>query len=355
MKWGKRALALFCVLAAAVSVTACGKPAVNRDPKGKAYFSYFDTVSYVYSYAEDSAEEFDARSAEVSAILYRYHQLFDIYHEYSGINNLCTINRLAGGEPVAVEQELIDFLLYARELYDRTGGEMNILLGAVLTVWHDCRTEASENPSAARLPTEAQLLEAAKHTDISLLEIDTQNSTVRLTDPEASIDVGALGKGYATQKAAERLEQLQASGYVLNIGGNICIIGRKPSGESWTTGVRDPRNPDGPFAATLTLADTSCVTSGNYERYYTVDGKRYHHLIDKDTLWPADYVASLTVITKDSGLADALSTALFCMPYEEGLALAESFGDVEVLWVFSDGTLKHTPGLADALIKETTA
>ena len=102
MNMGKKTLALFCALALTVSMTACGKPEVKRDPQGMAYFSYFDTVSYVYSYAEDSAEEFEARSAEVSAVLYRYHQLFDIYHEYSGINNLCTVNRLAGGEPVTV-------------------------------------------------------------------------------------------------------------------------------------------------------------------------------------------------------------------------------------------------------------
>ena len=345
MNMGKKALALCCVLAAAVLVTACAKPEAKRDPQGMAYFSYFDTVSYVYSYAEDSAEEFEARSAEVSAILQKYHRFFDIYHEYSGVNNLCTINRLAGGEPVKVEKELIDFLLYARDLYDQTGGEMNILLGAVLTIWHDYRTAATDDPSAARLPTEEELLEAAKHTDISLLEIDEENSTVRLTDPKASIDVGALGKGYATEKAAQQLEQQGISGYVLNIGGNIRIIGTKSDGGKWTTGVRDPREPDGAFSAMLELADTSCVTSGNYERYFTVNGTRYHHLIDKDTLWPAEHVSSLTVITKDSGLADALSTALFCMPYEEGLALAESMEGVEVLWIFSDGTIKYTPGL----------
>lgn len=345
MNMGKKALALCCVLAAAVLVTACTKPETKRDPQGMAYFSYFDTVSYVYSYAEDSAEEFEARSAEVSAILQKYHRFFDIYHEYSGVNNLCTINRLAGGEPVKVEKELIDFLLYARDLYDQTGGEMNILLGAVLTIWHDYRTAASDDPSAARLPSEEELSEAAKHTDISLLEIDAENSTVRLADPEASIDVGALGKGYATELAARHLEQQGVSGYVLDIGGNIRIIGTKPDGGKWTTGVRDPQNPDSAFSAMLELADTSCVTSGNYERYFTVNGTRYHHLIDKDTLWPAEYVSSLTVITKDSGLADALSTALFCMPYEEGLALAQRIGGVEVLWIFSDGTVKHTPGL----------
>ena len=99
----------------------------------------------------------------------------------------------------------------------------------------------------------------------------------------------------------------------------------------------------------ITIADTSCVTSGDYERYFIVNGKKYHHIIDKDTLMPADYFSSVTIIANDSGLADCLSTALFCMSYEEGLALVEKIGGVEVLWIYSDGTMKTTQGF-DALI-----
>lgn len=347
MKKLKNTLTLCCLLAAAVMLASCTKPAKQIEPQGKAYFTYFDTVSYVYSYAGDSAEEFEARSAEVSSCLETYHQLFDIYHEYSGVNNLCTVNRLAGGEPVKVDERLIDFLLNAKELHRQTDGEMNILMGAVLSIWHDYRTEGIDDPAAARVPPMEELLEAAKHTDIDLLEIDPVAGTVRLTDPAASIDVGALGKGYATEQAARLLEQQGITGYVLNIGGNIRTIGTKPDGTEWSTGVRDPKGADAnSFAAKLMISDTSCVTSGNYERYYTVDGVRYHHIIDPDTLMPADYFASLTVITKDSALADTLSTALFCMSYEDGCELAGKWEDVDVLWIFLDGTLKHTPGLS---------
>lgn len=93
------------------------------------------------------------------------------------------------------------------------------------------------------------------------------------------------------------------------------------------------------------LSDTSCVTSGIYERFFTVDGTRYHHIIDKDTLMPADHFASVSVITKDSGLADALSTALFCMSYEDGRALVDSLENVDVLWIFQDGAQEYTPGI----------
>ena len=324
-------------------------PAAQTENKGKSYFTYFDTVSYVYSYAGDSAEQFDERSAEVSDILGEYHRLFDIYHEYSGVNNLCTLNLNAGGEPIEVDEKLIDFLLYARELYQATDGEMNVMMGAVLRIWHDLRDAASDDPGAARLPTEEELSTAAEHTDFSLLEIDEDARTVRIADPAASIDVGALGKGYATEMAARALEAEGVSSYVLNVGGNIRIIGTKPDGTGWVTGVKDPRDTS-EFAIKLRLADTSCVTSGVYERYYTVDGVRYHHIIDKDTLFPAEYFSSLTVITKNSAFADALSTALFCMPYDDGAALAEKLG-VDVLWIFPDGEMKYTPGI-EKLIEE---
>ena len=338
------------ILALSALLTGCASEPAEIQRHGKAYYNFFDTVSYVYSYAGDSAEQFEDRSAEASRILEEYHKLFDIYHEYSGVNNLCTVNRLAGGECVQVDERLIDFLLYAKQLYDETDGEMNVMMGAVLSIWHNCRSQASEDPSAARLPSSEELEHAAAHTDIALLEIDKENCTVRISDPEASIDVGAVGKGYATEMAAKYLESIHADGYVLNVGGNLRIIGAKPDGSGWVTGIRDPDDSSADFAAQLYLSDTSCVTSGVYERYYTVKGTRYHHIIDRDTLFPADYFLSLTVLTQDSGLADALSTALFCMSYEDGLALIERFGNVDVLWIFPDGEIRYTPGLEDRII-----
>lgn len=334
-----------------VFMTGCPQTADKTEPLGKVYFTYFDTVSYIYSYAGDSQEEFDANTALAAGILEEYHRLFDIYYEYSGVTNLCTVNKNAGGEPMKVDQKLIDFLLYAKELYALTGGEMNVMMGAVLRPWHDCRSAASNNPANATIPAEEVLLEADKHTSIDLLEIDDENDTIRISDPAASIDVGALGKGYATEMAAQALENAGVTSYVLNIGGNIRIIGTKPDGTGWLTGIKDPANSDSNYIEYLTIANTSCVTSGIYERFYTVDGVRYHHIIDKDTLMPAAYFPSVSIITKDSGLADALSTALFCMSYEEGLALVNSIEGVEVLWVTEDGEKLMTPGLK-ALITE---
>lgn len=338
-------LLLFLLLTFSVG---CSKKEQKIQPLGNVYFTYFDTVSYVYSYAGDPVEQFEERSAGVSRVLQEYHQLFDIYHEYSGINNLCTVNRQAGGDPVVVDERLIDFMLYAKELYAATGGELNVMMGAVLRIWHDYRTEGIENPSNAQLPAMDLLQQATLHTDFSLLEIDEKNNTLRISDPEASIDAGALGKGYATEMAAQYLEQENAESYVLNIGGNIRIIGTRPDGSGWKTGLRDPFS-DG-YVVNLYLSDTSCVTSGSYERYYTVDGKRYHHIIDKDTLMPADYFPSLVIVCKNSGMADGLSTALFCMSYEEGLEIINGLDGVEALWIMDDGTIHYSAGLEDKIV-----
>jgi len=358
-------LALCACSAPAAERTAADPPAAETppeesaapqkiEPKGKVYYSYFDTVSYVYDYAGDSAERFDDRSAEVSHILEEYHQLFDIYHEYSGVVNLCTINKKAGDEPLETDEKLIDFLLYAREMYYKTDGEMNVMLGAVLRLWHDCREAAENDPANAAIPTDEQLADAAGHVDISLLEIDAEKHTVRISDPEASIDVGALGKGYATERAAEYLEREGAYGYVLNIGGNIRCIGTRPDGSGWVTGIRDPDENADDFACRIRISDTACVTSGVYERYFTVGQQRYHHIIDRDTLYPAAYFSSLTIITRDSGLADALSTALFCMPPEDGMRIAQELG-AEVLWIFPNGEQRSTPGFENLIIEKNNS
>ncbi len=353
MKLFKSLLSLTVIVGLLVILTGCptiAQEAISAEPKGMVYFDFFDTVSYIYSYANDSQEMFEERCKGASGILLEYHKLFDIYYEHSGVVNLRTLNLNAGGEAMKVDEKLIDFLLYAKELYTLTGGEMNIMMGSVLSIWHDCREQAGTDPAKARIPTEDELKQASLHTDISTLEIDKENSTVRITDPKASIDVGALGKGYATEKAAQYLRSVGAESYVLNIGGNIRIIGHKLDGASWATGIKNPENPE-TYVKTIMLADTSCVTSGNYERYFTVDGVKYHHIIDKDTLMPSTYFSSVSIITPDSGLADALSTALFAMPYEDGLKIVESIGNVEVIWIATDGTQYTTPGIENMVKK----
>ncbi len=326
----------------------CSCKPSKEEPKTQAesYYDFFDTVSYIFSYKGDTREEFNANCLAVKDVLSRYHRLFDIYYEYSGVNNIKTVNNNAGKAPVEVDSELIDFLLYTKELYTLTNGKTNIAIGAVTRLWHDAREKGIRDPENAYIPSASDLENAALHCDISNLVIDKTAGTVFISDPDMSLDVGAIGKGYATEKAAELLIERGVSSYVLNIGGNIRAIGEKTTGDGWTTGITNPdKSSSESFVTRVVIKDISLVTSGDYERFYTVDGVRYHHIINPDTNMPANYFSSVSVFAKDSGLADALSTALFCLSYEDGLALVNKIGDVDVIWVYADGALKSTENI----------
>ena len=341
------AFLLICLAISALTLTSCKNDKEREyETRGKTIsYTYFNTVSTLATYGDTTDEEFKLYCDEATAMLGYYHKLFDIYYDYAGVTNLRKVNQKAGKEPVQVEKELIDFLLYCKELFTLTNGKTNVMMGAVLSIWHNYRDEA-EDPQKAKVPTMEELEEAARHTDIDLLVIDEENLTVYISDPKASIDVGAIGKGYATERVYERLVELGADCTVLNFGGNIRTIGVKPTGEEWLTGLTNPDKSSSDFAAEFYFGSTACVTSGNYERYYTVDGVKYHHVIDPDTLMPAGYFASVTIITPDSALADALSTALFCVSYAEGKEIIEALdANIEVIWIDNNGNLTTTKGV----------
>ena len=345
MRYIKTLAAFLCIFGLLLSFPSCK---ASKKPQESICFEYFDTVSAISSYAGDDPEDFENNCAAIEEYLKEYHRLFDIYNEYEGINNLCTLNKNAGGDWVQVDVKLIDFLFYVKELYGLLDGEMNIMMGSVLSLWHDCRESSSKGKPY--IPDGAELYEAEKHISMDALEIDKENNRVRITDVDALIDVGAIGKGYATEMAAQYLISEGVSGYVLNIGGNIRIVGKKPNGDGWITGIKDPFDTQ-KLALKLVISDTSCVTSGDYERYFELDGVRYHHIIDKDTLYPAEFFSSVTVVCENSGLADALSTALFCMSYEDGLQVVEKFDGVEVFWVLRSGEEKMTDGFKNLITK----
>ena len=341
-------LLLTCIL---FSLASCGA-SNSKKYKTKSTelsFVFFNTVSTITSYGNITEEEFQTYAKKCTELLEKYHRLFDIYYEYSGVNNIKTINENAGISAVKVDKELIDFLVYCKELYTLTNGKTNIMLGSVLRIWHDCREEANGNfgyLNPDSLPTKEELASANEHTSIDLLVINEEESTVYISDPSASIDVGAIGKGYATQKLYDMLVSLGADNMALNIGGNLRTIGIKPNGDKWVTGITNPdKTSDESLICRVKMGDTSLVTSGDYERFFFAGDVKYHHIIDPDTLYPAAYFPSVSIFAKDSGLADALSTALFCMSYEEGKALADSIDGVEVVWITFDGTILHTDGV----------
>ncbi len=308
-------------------------------------FDYFDTVTTIIGY-EKSREEFDAVAKIILDELGECHRLFTIYNRYEGLENLCTVNDVKDGKHnvVKVDRRIIDMLLFSKQMYDKTKGRVNVAMGSVLSIWHEYRQAGENEPENAKLPPMDDLREAAEHTDINDVVIDEENSTVFLTDPEMKLDVGAIAKGYAVEAIAKMLYEKGITGYVLNVGGNVRSLGTKPDGEEWSAGIQNPDPDSEDYLAHVSLRDKSLITSGSYQRYYYVDGKEYHHIIDPDTLMPAAYFTSVSIICESSALGDALSTALFCMSYEDGLELVESLDGVEALWVTKDGEQHKTSG-----------
>lgn len=306
------------------------------------FLTLFDTVTTVVGPGE-TEEAFQAKAQKVHDDLLYYHQLFDIYQQYDGINNLKTVNDQAGIAPVTVDKAIIGLLQDCKSYYELTGGKVNAAMGSVLSLWHDARSDGLRDPRNAKLPAADRLVQAAEHTDFDNVIIDEEASTVYLSDPELRLDVGAIAKGWATQRVAEQSPE----GLLISVGGNVCATGPKNGDAPWVIGIQ---NPDGEGNLhTLYLNKGTVVTSGDYQRTYWVEGKPYHHIIDPDTQMPSTHWRSVSVICEDSGLADALSTALFLLPLEEGKALAAQCG-VEALWVDADKQEYSTPGLG-ALIR----
>lgn len=332
------------LLALALTLSGCNIAMDQTTRYQASFLDLFDTVTTIVGFAE-SEEAFTQTAQQIHDKLLHYHQLFDIYQEYEGLNNLKTINDNAGSNPVEVDREILDLLLDCREYYDLTDGRMDVTMGSVLTIWHEARETGINDPDHAELPDTEVLKNAAAHIGWSSIEIDENAGTVYIADPAEQLDVGAIAKGWAAQRVAETAPE----GLLISVGGNVCAIGPKDSqGTPWVVGISDPDGGDS-YLHTLNVTEGCVVTSGDYQRYYTVDGVRYHHIIDPDTLFPSTHWRSVTIVCNDSALADALSTALFLLPQTEGQSLLQRCG-AEAMWVDPDGNFYYSTGF-ESLIR----
>lgn len=308
----------------------------------QTYFDLFDTVTTVIGSAE-SEKEFLKTAQAVYDQLKEYHVLFDIYHTYEGINNLKTVNDFAGISPVQVDGRIIDMLSDAGYYYSATEKKVNCAMGSVLSLWHEARNDSIANPENAYIPDAQALSGAALHMDFEKVQIDRENSTVFLPDAAMSLDAGAVAKGWAVQRVCQNAPE----GLLISVGGNVFVTGPKDDqGTNWVIGIQDP---DGEgYVHTIEMSYGCIVTSGDYQRGFEADGRYYHHIIDPDTLMPSVLWRSVTVVSQDSGLADALSTALFILPYEKGLEILNECG-AHAVWIDSEGRRYYSPGFQELI------
>lgn len=328
----------FCLIMPVVlifSLTACSQSTAKLEKYSASFLDLFDTASTIIAY-DESQDSFDSHYEQFYNELNEYDNLFDIYNAYPDMNNLYIVNRDAGKAPVKVDKRIIDMLEYGKEIYELSGGKTNICFGSVLALWHTERELSKEQEG--KLPDMKKLKEASKHTNINDLVIDKDNSTVFFKDPKMKLDVGAIAKGYAVEQITKYSKENLWQNAAISIGGNVSTYGFKENDgkTKWTIGIESPNVNAEDYLYKVKITDLCVVTSGDYQRYYEVGGKKYCHIINPETLMPSEYVSGVSVLCNDSALGDALSTTLFNMSIEEGKMLVESMDGVEAVWTDKD-------------------
>ena len=308
--------------------------------------SAFDTVITLVGFVPDQAA-FDRAADTAFESIQSLDHIFDGYNAYDDLHNLYYVNQHAAREPVEIPEDLFRLLSWCKEQWAAGRRETNVAMGAVLSIWHDYRNAGIRHPEEAQLPPMEELTAASAHIDFDAVVLDSEKQTVFFSDPDLTLDIGAVAKGYAADVVAASLYEDMPS-FLLSLGGNVYAGNAPMDGRSnWAVGVQ---NPDVTQTGTLDILDVhdkTVVTSGDYWRYYTVDGQRYHHIIDPETLMPSKKMVSVTILCESSILADFLSTALFVLSYEDGRAVADSLDGVEVMWVLPDGSIQATDGMKD--------
>jgi len=264
--------------------------------------------------------------AIASEVLTLVDQLEDQMTVYRDESELSRLNRLASHQPVPVEPRLFELLQRAKSLAEDTGGAFDPTSGPLVALWNRCKQEL-------RLPTESELAETLASCGIRHLEFHPEDSCLAYTHPAVSLNLGAIGKGYALDRSAELLDQSGFQDWLIH-GGQSSILarGKHLDRPGWPVGIRNPQMPER-LIATLLLKDRGMATSGSGTKFFRLAGNRYGHIIDPRTGLPAEGMLSVTVMTPDAASADALSTAFFVLGVEKSLEFCHNHGQIQAILV----------------------
>ena len=298
---------------------------------------YMDTYINIKIYNNNNNKKANKALKEVEKIYKEYHELTDKYNSYPGIVNLYTINMTAfeketilKDEYLKIDNKLYKLIEYSISLYEKSNGKIDISMGNVIDIWAGYRSAGTGIPTISEL-------KFANFNKIDEIELKNDNL---IKNNNLNIDLGSIAKGYTTELAKKYLESINITDYIINAGGNV-VVGNRSS--KYKIGLEDPNN-SGDIYKVVKVTNKAIVTSGSYERYYKYEGKIYSHIIDPNTLFPTDYMKSVTVITDDSSYADYLSTYLFLLPLDEGKKIVESLDNVEAIWYLNDDTTIESKG-----------
>jgi len=257
------------------------------------------------------------------------------------VSGVLAINRQAGIAPVRIRADLLDVLETALRYADLSGGAFDPTIGPLVKLW-GIGTETEH------LPTDDEIAAALELVNFRDLEINRNAGTAFLRRKGMEIDLGAIAKGYAADEAARIAREGRARRGIIDLGGNIFALGWRNERGSvpWRIGVQNPFSDRGESLGVITVHNTSVVTSGVYERFFEVGGRRYHHILSTANGYPADNgLLSVTIVTERSMTADALSTGVFALGFERGKLLIDSLPNTEAVFVFADRSVIITEGL----------
>lgn len=309
---------VFCVLL----LSGCTRP--DKIYKESRVLMYtICTITVVSSSEEKAREAIEAAFDEIK----RLEWLLDYYSPESEIT---AINKAAGKFPVRVSKETLDIIKKSVYIAEVTDGAFNPTIGPVMKLWGFSRQRQGHS-----LPSRKEIDRALRLIDYRKIRIDEARSEILLEKEGMEINLGGIAKGYAADRAIDVIKEKGIKAALVAIAGDIKGFGLKPNAEPWKVGIQDPRphkktadgNPSKEIFASLDLRDRAISTSGDYQRFFVEGGKRYHHIIDPETGYPAmSQVISASVIADEGYMADGLSTGVFVLGPEKGIALLESMG-----------------------------
>lgn len=271
----------------------------------------------------------------------RIQEIEDSLSAYIDSSEISMINQNAGIGPVEVSDETYDIVKKSLKYSDLSDGFFDISIGPLIKLW-DIN---GEHPVVPEDEDVKSLLPLVSFKDV---ELDDDARTVFLKEEGMSIDLGGIAKGYAADEAQRVLRKNNIKSAILNLGGNVYVLGAKPDSSKFKLGVQDPFSNRGEYFGILSLEDGSLVTSGIYERFFEKEGRRYHHILNPFDGYPMNNeIASVTIVSDKSIDGDALSTSVFCMGKDKGLELIESLDDIECIVVYRDRSVFISSGLKD--------
>ena len=302
----------------------------KREKEYSRKFFYIDTYIYVKIYSNNSNKA-NKLLDDVENIYKEYHQLSDRYNSYKNVKNIYYIkNNKEKSEYIKIDKKLYNLIKYGLEQQDNTNNLIDIGMGNVIDIWKNYRD------NGYGLPTKEEL----KIAKANQKKIILKDGKIKNNHP--NIDLGCISKGYTTKIVGEYLKKKKIDKYLINAGGNV-LVGNNIKNKDYTIGIENPDQKDDIFTI-VKGNNISVVTSGGYERFYEYEGKKYSHIIDPHSLYPTDYMKSVTIITKDSAYAGILSTALFLMNIEDGKKYIEKLDNVEAIWYTNDNKIIYSTG-----------